>query len=89
MYKNERTGAVEEHPVYCIDPMKGGAYEVVRDVGPNADGSRTATYIRGEKVGDYRYKKIMSSGYPYFGLVGLNLQTKEEAYYATKLALWL
>ena len=89
MYNNERTGTVDEHPVYCIDPTKGGAHIIVRDVGPNSDGSNTATYIRGEKVGDFRYRSIMSSGYPHQRLESLGLQTKEEAYYATKVALWM
>ena len=88
-YKNDRTGQIEEHPVYCIDPTKGGAYEVVRDVGPASDGSRTATYIRGERVGDYRYRTIMSCGFPHNRVESLGLQTEEEAYYATKVALWL
>jgi uncharacterized repeat protein (TIGR01451 family) len=89
MYKNERTGTIEETPVYCIDPTKGGAHEIVNAVGPNDDGSNTATYIRGEKVGDARYRAILAAGYPHNRYPGLGLQSIEEAYYATKLALWL
>ncbi|MDR0905245.1 MAG: Cys-Gln thioester bond-forming surface protein [Oscillospiraceae bacterium] len=89
MYKNERTGTVDETPVYCIDPTKGGAHEIVNAVGSNDDGSNTATYIRGEKVGDARYRAILAAGYPHNRFPGLGLQSIEEAYYATKLALWL
>jgi 5-hydroxyisourate hydrolase-like protein (transthyretin family) len=88
-FKNERTSEVEEHPVYCIDPAKGGAYQIVAAVGPNSDGSDTATYIRGEKVGDPVYKGILSYGYPHMRLSTLGLETLEEGYYATKLALWM
>lgn len=88
-YKNERTGTIDEQPVYCIDPTKGGAYEIVAAIGPNNDGSRTATYIRGEKVGDAKYKAILAAGYPHMRLTGLGLETIEEGYYATKLALWM
>jgi hypothetical protein len=84
-YKNERTGTIDEHPVYCIDPTKGGAYEIVQDVGPNDDGSSTATYIRGEKIGDAKYRAIMSAGFPHMKLDGLGLQSREEGYYATKV----
>jgi len=58
LYRNARTGQVEEHPVYCIDPTRGGAHEIVRDVGSGSDGNRTATYIRGERVGDFNYMSI-------------------------------
>jgi hypothetical protein len=90
LYRNTRTGTVDEQPVYCIDPTKAGAYEIVRDVGPNPDdGSNTATYIRGNKVGDAKYRGILAKGYPHNRLAGLKLETIEEGYYATKLALWM
>ncbi|MDR0862986.1 MAG: hypothetical protein LBN30_09480 [Oscillospiraceae bacterium] len=78
MYKNERTGTIDETPVYCIDPTKAGAYEIVKLVGPNDDGSNTATYIRGEKVGDAKYRSILASGYPRNRFTGLGLQSIEE-----------
>jgi uncharacterized repeat protein (TIGR01451 family) len=89
MFKNERTGTVDEQPVYCIDPTKGGAYAIVAAIGNNNDGSKTATYIRGDKIGDARYKAILAAGYPHMQLNSLGLQTKREGYYATKLALWM
>jgi hypothetical protein len=89
-FANDRTGEKEEHPIYCIDPTKGGAYEIVTNAGPNPDdGSNTATYIRGAKVGDARYRAILAEGYPHIRLAGLGLQTREEGYYSTKLALWM
>jgi len=89
LYRNTRTGTVDEQPVYCIDPTRGGANSIVADVGPNDDGSNTATYIRGERVADARYKAILANGYPHMRLESLGLQTKEEGYYATKVALWM
>lgn len=89
LFQNDRTGSIDEHPVYCIDPTKGGAYEIVKNVGPNDDGSATATYIRGEKVGDVKYRGILGAGFPHNMVESLGLQTREEGYYATKLALWM
>jgi len=89
MFRNERTGTIDEHPVYCIDPTKGGAHEIVAGVGANDDNSDTATYIRGEKVGDPKYRGIMDAGYPHNQFTSLGLQSREEGYYATKLALWM
>jgi hypothetical protein len=89
LFKNERTGTIDEHPVYCIDPTKGGAFEIVTDIGPNTDGSNTATYIRGAKVGDPKYRGILSAGYPHNDFETLGLSSREEGYYATKLALWM
>jgi hypothetical protein len=90
LYKNTRTGQVEEHPVYCIDPTKGGANEIVNNIGTNPDdGSNTATYIRSDKVGDTRYMAILRAGYPHQQFTSLGLESKEEGYYATKLALWM
>ena len=90
LHSNERTGTIDEMPVYCIDPAKGGAYDIVADIGPNPDdGSNTATYIRGQLVGDPRYCAILAQGYPHHRASAFGLQTPEEAYYATKLALWM
>jgi hypothetical protein len=51
-YKDSE-GNKSEHPVYCIEPEKGGAYEFLTARGPNPDdGSQTATYIRRDKVSD-------------------------------------
>ena len=83
LFKNTRTGTIDEQPVYCIDPTKGGAHEIVANIGNNSDGSKTATYIRGEKVGDLRYRAILESGYPHVRYEGLGLKTIEEAYYST------
>lgn len=88
-YKNERTGTIDEHPVYCIDPTKGGANEIVSNIGSNTDGSSTATYIRGDKVGDAVYRAILNTGFPHQMYQSLGLASNEEAYYATKLALWM
>jgi hypothetical protein len=82
---NDRTGKVEEHPDYCIDPEKGGA----KQTGIPANGEATATYIRGEKIGDPTYEMILGAGYPHSTFTSLGLQTTEEGYYATKMALWM
>jgi hypothetical protein len=86
-------GSIEEHPVYCIDPHKPGAYEVVRDIGANPDDeSDTATYVFTKGSIDSRFIGILAMGWPHMRLssIGLNgVETNEEGYYATKVALWL
>jgi uncharacterized surface anchored protein len=84
-FLNDRTGQIEEHPVYCIDPTKGG----VKQTGVQPEGAETATYVRGEKVGDAAYSMILAAGYPHTSLTALGLETTEQGYYATKMALWL
>jgi uncharacterized surface anchored protein len=82
-YKNDRTGTVDEHPVYCIDPARGGVKEGVQKLGLH---DNVMTYYRGERVGDPYYIAILNAGYPH------NLYSdwpKEQAYYATKMALWM
>jgi hypothetical protein len=64
--------------------------EIVNNIGANPDdGSNTATYIRSDKVGDTRYMAILRAGYPHQQFTSLGLESKEEGYYATKLALWM
>ncbi|MDR0863015.1 MAG: hypothetical protein LBN30_09635 [Oscillospiraceae bacterium] len=47
------------------------------------------TYYRGEKVGNATYISILNEGYPHNRLASLHLNTLEEGYYATKMALWM
>ncbi|MDR1574246.1 MAG: Cys-Gln thioester bond-forming surface protein [Clostridiales Family XIII bacterium] len=83
-FDNRRTGHIEEHPVYCIDPNLYG----VPKSGILPDGTETLEYYVSDKVGDARYAAILSMGYPHQSLASLGLSTQEEAYYATKMALW-
>ena len=85
-YQNARTGTVEEHPVYCIDPSRGGVREGIQWLGVSGN---YVTYYRGEKVGNPYYLAIMGAGYPHITLTSLGLDSSEQGYYATKMALWL
>ena len=85
-YQNTRTGNVEEHPVYCIDPTLAGVKQGVDKLG--LDGN-VMTYYRGEKVGNPYYLAIMGSGFPHITLTSLELDSAEQGYYATKMALWM
>ncbi|MDR0863000.1 MAG: Cys-Gln thioester bond-forming surface protein, partial [Oscillospiraceae bacterium] len=70
----------------CIDPDNGGIKEGVEKLGI---GNKIMTYYRGEKVGNATYISILNEGYPHNRLASLHLNTLEEGYYATKMALWM
>ncbi|MDR3277308.1 MAG: Cys-Gln thioester bond-forming surface protein, partial [Oscillospiraceae bacterium] len=82
-------GSVEEHPVYCMTPSARGARELVRDGVAPGDGANTVEYIRGEKLSDAKVWAIYTNGYPHLQRESLGVQTDEEAYYATKIAIWM
>jgi TQXA domain-containing protein len=71
------TGVVTEYPAYCINPhlpgpSEGGPYSV-----------DTKSYISNPKIWG-----IITNGYPYKTVGELGVRTQEQAYYATKMALW-
>jgi hypothetical protein len=88
-YFKTKDGAREEHPVYCVAPDMKGAYELVRDDGTTGDAPNTAKYTTGEKVTRTDYVKVMESGYPHNNYTSFGLNSEEEGYYATKMALWM
>jgi TQXA domain-containing protein len=70
-------GAITEYPAYCLDPPKPGP----NDVGTYA--VDTKDYITNPKIWG-----IIANGYPYKTIGELGVHTQEQAYYATKMALW-
>ncbi|MCL1835659.1 MAG: SpaA isopeptide-forming pilin-related protein [Oscillospiraceae bacterium] len=84
-----KDGIREEHPVYCMAPDMRGAFELVRDDGTTGDESNTARYITGDRITRADYITIMEAGYPHNTYPSLGVNSVEEAYYATKIALWM
>ena len=80
-YTSVITGETKEIPAYCVDPRLYGVPETVSEGTP-------IKYSSNETVSDPKVCGIISNGYPHWSLAQLGLQSVEEAYYATKTALW-
>ena len=81
LYRSEQTGQTKEIPAYCTDPRLYGVPALVPEgtaIRYGADGTVTDPKIMG----------ICANGYPHMDLATLGVQSVEEAYYATKTALW-
>lgn len=80
-YRSELTGEVSEIPAYCTDPYLYGVPSLVQE--------GTAIHYSAEStVNDPKVMGVIANGYPHMSLASLGLETVEEAYYATKTALW-
>ncbi len=64
------------YPAYCMDKTKPGAEDGAYDVNIN------------KYVTDVGLWKVLTNGYPYKSLEQLGVETKEEAYTATKQAVY-
>ncbi|MDR1320300.1 MAG: Cys-Gln thioester bond-forming surface protein [Gracilibacteraceae bacterium] len=71
------TGESFEFPAYCLNPQKPGPSET------SPYSVDTKDYITNPKIWG-----IVSNGYPYKTIGELGVHTREQAYYATKMALW-
>ena len=80
-YTSVITGETKEIPAYCVDPRLYGVPETVSEGTP-------IKYSSSETVSDPKVCGIIANGYPHWSLAQLGLQSVEEAYYATKTALW-
>ncbi|MDY6366016.1 MAG: SpaA isopeptide-forming pilin-related protein, partial [Oscillospiraceae bacterium] len=81
LYRSEQTGQAKEIPAYCTDPRLYGVPALVPEgtsIKYGADGT----------VSDPKIMGICANGYPHIDLATLGVQSVEEAYYATKTALW-
>ena len=81
LYRSEQTGQTKEIPAYCTDPRLYGVPALVPEgtsIKYGADGT----------VSDPKIMGICANGYPHIDLATLGVQSVEEAYYATKTALW-
>ncbi|MCI8914625.1 MAG: Cys-Gln thioester bond-forming surface protein, partial [Lawsonibacter sp.] len=81
-YESVQTGQVREIPAYCVDPRLYGVPALVPEGTP-------IKYTAPDTVSDPKVCGIIANGYPHEPLSTLNLNTPEEAYYATKTALWI
>ena len=80
-YTSVLDGSTSEIPAYCVDPNLYGVPALV----PEGTGIR---YNCSETVSDPKVCGIVSNGYPHVEVQALGLKSVEEAYYATKTALW-
>ena len=79
-YENH-LGEKREIPAYCVNPNIRGVPKAVAL-------GEYVKYLAEEKASDPKITGIVASGYPTRSLEALGLDTKEQAYYATKIALW-
>ena len=77
----DSNGKEEEIPAYCVNPNTKGV--------PQSVAAGESIRYRAEEIGtDPKAVGIVANGYPARGLGELKLENKEQAYYATKMALW-
>jgi len=80
-YTSPQTGQTAEIPAYCVDPRLYGVPVLVPEGTPikyGADSKNTDPKIMG----------IIANGYPHIDMNTLGVANVNEAYYATKTALW-
>ena len=77
----DKDGNINEIPCYCVNPNTAGVPQTV----PAGTGIE---YLANQKCTDTKVLGIVASGYPHVALDKLGLNSKYEAYYATKMALW-
>lgn len=81
-YTSPISGETQEIPAYCVDPRLYGVPALVPE--------GTAIKYSGERlVSDPKVCGIIANGYPHIMLETLGVNNVEEAYYATKTALWI
>lgn len=76
-----RLGKTKEIPAYCVNPNDKGVAQVVAK-------GQSVKYLAADKASDPKVMGIIACGYPTRSLNELSLENAEEAYYATKTALW-
>lgn len=75
------SGVVKEIPAYCINPTTKGVPQSVSE-------GESIKYIAKEASNDPKIVGIIAGGYPHRSLAELKLDNKQQAFYATKMALW-
>ena len=83
VYFNFRTstGKMKQIPAYCVNPTTDGVPQAV-GVGQSIE------YLAEEQASDPKIVGIVGNGYPHRSLEELGLDNVQQAYYATKVALW-
>ena len=80
-YTSVQTGETTQIPAYCVDPRLRGVPVLVPE-------GTAMKYSAKSTVSDPKVCGILGNGYPHEPLTTLKVNTVEEAYYATKTALW-
>ena len=81
-YRSEVTGDVVQIPAYCVDPNLYGVPLLSPDEGTPIKYSATSKGTDPKAIG------IVANGYPHIDMGTMGVSSIEEAYYATKTALW-
>ena len=76
-----RLGQTKEIPAYCVNPNDKGVAQAVQQ-------GQSVKYSAADKASDPKIMGIIACGYHTRSLKELGLENAEEAYYATKTALW-
>ena len=81
-YTSTQTGQTKEIPAYCVDPRLYGVPALVEE-------GTSIKYSAESIVNDPKVCGIIANGYPHMSLSTLGVNSVNEAYYATKTALWI
>lgn len=81
-YTSVQTGQTNEIPAYCVDPRLYGVPALVEE-------GTAIKYSAESVVNDPKVCGIIANGYPHMPLSTLGVNSVDEAYYATKTALWI
>ena len=81
-YTSAQTGQTKEIPAYCVDPRLYGVPALVEE-------GTSIKYSAESIVNDPKVCGIIANGYPHMPLSTLGVESVDEAYYATKTALWI
>ena len=74
-------GSTKQIPAYCVNPNTAGVPQKV-------PAGSSIQYLADDKATDPKVTGTVASGYPHRTLDALGLNSPQEAYYATKMALW-
>ncbi|MBU5433940.1 thioester domain-containing protein, partial [Intestinimonas sp. MSJ-38] len=77
---NSPTG-IKQIPAYCVNPTTDGVPQVVGT-------GQSIKYLAQNQATDPKIVGIVGNGYPHRSLEELGLDNVQQAYYATKIALW-
>ena len=84
-YHPANSSETKQIPAYCVDPrLYGVPWKMKED-----SSIESITYSAESMVSDPKVCGIITNGYPHMTLNDLGLQSVDEAYYATKTALWI
>ena len=81
-YVSVQTGQTKQIPAYCVDPRLKGVPALVEE-------GTSIKYSAESTVNDPKVCGIIANGYPHMPLTTLGVENVNEAYYATKTALWI